>query len=173
MCNSVSWSKENCISERMNRKLPHKDVCSSTPTKTISNQYCCLSEHFSQSQFTLPFISHFPVPSQMPLLGYTAFILSDVLNFKWRGQGGNHQFRHQSMCHLFFVLKSYCVTIKGSFLQLFKIKSWAWPENPPLEILGRVGDVQYIAVLILVCRHASHTHRNRDVLRLFCICTTN
>ncbi len=98
-------------------------------------------EHFNQSQFTLPFISHFPVPSQMPLFGYTAFILPDVLNFKWRGQGENHQFRHQSMCHLFFVLKSYCVTIKGRFLQLLKIKSWAWPENPPLEFLGRVGDV--------------------------------
>lgn len=48
------------------------------------------------------------------------------------------------MCHLFFVLKSYCVTIKGSFQQLLKIKSWSWPENPPLEFLGRVGDVQYI-----------------------------
>lgn len=137
----------------------------------ILNQYCCLSKRFSESQFTLLFISHFPVPSQMSLSGYPAFILSDVLNFKWRGWGGTHQFRHQSMCHLFFVLKSYRVTIKESFLQLLKIKPW--PENPPLEILGRVGDEQYIAVLILVFRHASHTQRNRDILCLFWICTTN
>lgn len=140
----------------MDGKLPHTDMCSSTPKKT--NHYCCLSEPSSQSQFMLLLISHFPVPSQMPL-SFSIWLLFFLMPLivSEGNERGNRQFRHQSVCHLFRSKKLPC----NNKRKFSAVKKKSQPENPPLEILGRVGDEQYIAVLIF-CLQACQSQTQKS-----------
>lgn len=151
--------------QKMHVKPSYRKMQSPTPTKNISKPPP-LSLWGIDSIPVLSF-THFSLPSSItdaPCTLWLLFFLMPLIVSEGAKER-DHQFRHQSMCHLFLCLKSRHVIKREVFFSWKKTKPW--PDDPPLQMLRKIRDEQYIAVLIWVCRHASHTYRNRDVLWVF------